>query len=227
MSATIACGISPRGLSSVMTMSSASSAAIVAHQRPLARIAIAAAAEHDVQPAAAMLARGAQRLAAARPACARSRRSRAARRAPPNSSMRPLGARHARQRACAASASGTPSASRHREHGEHVVDIEIADQRHVELAAPQLDSNLDARARESRSHVRGAHEPSALRTRVLAGRAGDDEAPRPRGCASRAAAPNASSTLMTRDASSGAREQQRLRGAVAVPSCRGNRDGRA
>ena len=54
IAARIAAGSSLRGLSSVTIATSASRAARRAHQRPLARIAVAAGAEHHVQPARGM-----------------------------------------------------------------------------------------------------------------------------------------------------------------------------
>ena len=66
----------------------------------------------------------------ARPACARSRRPRAAARAPPKTSMRPLGARHCAS-ARAASVERHVPAEQHGEHGQHVLDVEVADQRHA------------------------------------------------------------------------------------------------
>ena len=76
MAARIAAGSSERGLSSVTTSTSLPARRGGAHRRPLARVAVAAAAEHGDQPAPGRAAQGGQGGARRRPGCARSRRRR-------------------------------------------------------------------------------------------------------------------------------------------------------
>ena len=124
-------GVSRRGLSLVTTTWSASRLGERAHQRPLGRVAVAAAAEHAPQLAAARAARAAAAPAApcrARRACAHSRRRPAAAlpvadalhaaRAPASAPRRPR----------AASASATPQRAQRADHAEQVGDVVLADQ---------------------------------------------------------------------------------------------------
>ena len=69
----IAAGSSLRGLSSVTITSSANAAAICAHQRALALVAVAAAAEHDMQLALRHAGAAPAALSPAHPACGRNR----------------------------------------------------------------------------------------------------------------------------------------------------------
>ena len=108
----MASGFSLRGLSLVTTTRSAFFSRHRRHQRALGRVAVAAAAEHAPQLAAALLRQRPQRLQApcpARRACGRSRPPPAAGPARCSRSMRPgTGSRSAQ--AATARASGTPIA---------------------------------------------------------------------------------------------------------------------
>ena len=124
-----------------------------AHQRPLGRVAVAAAAEHAPEPAAARLARaGAARRAPSRAhrACGRSRRrpavTRLRRASPTTRCIRP-GTGVSAAHAAAASASGTPSARSTPITHEQVGDVVVADQRRRDrrpAASPSTTSNGEA-----------------------------------------------------------------------------------
>ena len=126
MSATIASPSSVRGLSSVTITTIGEPLGDRAHQRTLARIAIAAAAEHADQLARAVPARGEQRL------LQRVRRMRVVddreRLAGAVSvSMRPGGAAHCSSAATASCERHVP-AEQHGQRREQILDVEVADE---------------------------------------------------------------------------------------------------
>jgi hypothetical protein len=113
-----------------------------AHERPLARITIAAAPEHDMQAAFAMQTRSAQRLAqriwrvcvvddSERLRSAATKQLHATARRPAFAEcIRGVGKRHA-------------PGQQGRQHGEHVVDVEVSDERNRNFsdAPARLDSD--------------------------------------------------------------------------------------
>ncbi len=139
-----------------------------AHERALAGVTVAAAAEYHAQRAAAVQARGLegvrQRVRGVRIVDDRQRRAAAAaehlhapaRRAAPA------------ERAHRIAQRDLPG-EQHREHGERVVDVELAHQAHRELCRAPAGLDLDDEAARLRAHARGAHEARPGRRRGLRG----------------------------------------------------------
>ena len=128
IAARIAAGSSLRGLSSVTMTRSAFSRRDRAHHRPLAGVAVAAAAEHHDEPARARRAAAPRAPWRARRACGRSRRRSARRCCSPTSSSRPLAPLSC---ASAANTRRRLAAGRDGKAGrdQRVLDLEGADQR--------------------------------------------------------------------------------------------------
>ena len=144
----------------------------LAHDRSLAGVAIAAAAKHDPQPAATMCAGGAQRL-----------RERIGRVGEIDERMRTLakglhasrrGGRARQRRGC--SCERHLPGEQHRQHRQHVIGVEIPDERHLQSAASPARLDLQRQSRRACAHARGAYEGSAGRQRMSRAAArGDDE----------------------------------------------------
>ena len=213
-----------RGLSSVTMMLSASSAAMRAHQRTLAGIAIAAAAEHAVQLAAAVHARGTQRFA---------QRVGRVRVVDDGERLRAVAAEQLRcarsaggsaTSAFAASSSGTPQASSVASTVEQVLDVEIADAAgRATSPTPQLDSmSITSPRRFARTCV--ARTNSAI---VAARRRGRDDQRAHRDGARASSRAERVVDVDDARARAPATRTARLRGAVLLASCRDSRDDRA
>ena len=135
-----------------------------AHQRPLARIAIAAAAEDADQLAAACACARQRALSPTRRACARSRRSRAACRCAISVSMRPGGGLQ-RSSAAIASCNGTFQPSSAPSAASRFSTLKSPMKRECSVATPQLPSTVDIQAGRAGSCTRlqtGDASPSRM-----------------------------------------------------------------
>ena len=209
MSATIACGDSLRGLSSVMTMSSASSAAIapMIGRLPGSRSPPQpnTTTSRPAQCARAARQRLAQRVGRVRVVDHRERRLRAA-----EGLHAPGRGAHARQRARWPRSGGRSQSSRTAMTVSRLSTLKSPTSGQISApgAPARIELELDAARRQLDVH--GAHEPGGAARRATGVRGWSRRAARGRADRCASCRPKASSTLITRDMQVFAREQLRL-----------------